>query len=963
MKQKRAFERLILFLLVAVALVATVQSCSAQPTQRLKLTQLEKSTTVEGTKAGQIGLTNAAGDQRYAQYTEVQTTPINYVPTPTGNLSNISEFVEDSLSRIWYIDWQGNAVMLNTPDATCDQDWLRISDNGCPEALTDSLYKYKYASIGARLVWPGAELLVSDSIAPAVQVLSGNRNARLGFRDNVNGTEAMLDFGGSSVTQYLESRALQGNYLIATSTGTANQPFIETRHFGVNSNDSTVQLFQYPNTRDDGTTPLNFLSTAVNGKIESHPISSIGGPSNPYLVQNSAPTDTAAIWIDNSTGPLQFWPVKSKGPNGWFTMSYYDPVARWMSKEKPIVIIGTGQSNMGGTRSTFSGTKNATTTGDTVSDQRILKWDAVNNNWERWNKFSEWASNSISDPAWAFAKNHVRETGNVVRVFHFAFGGRSISGWQPDSILIDSIINNVLQAGSPQVDAILWHQGEADHNGSGVTTGFTGNTIKADSAYNVKFRAMYREFGSQSWWNEGRPFIAGGLVQKPLSASNTRQSFYNRLQANDPQFPYPGVLVAESIGLGSYDNIHFEGTAYDSIGRRYYALFKGRVKSNDIRDIQEFDLNGNSTPNSYYLQRTLLPGSKFGIGNYVFAEGGATNCTSCDYNILLGPRAGAALTNQDRNVMIGRDAGYLTTTNYNVIVGDLAASSNTTGEGLVILGALHNPVAWGSSSIGIGFALLPTTGTNNIVMGQAAGAMTGAGNVLIGTNNGGAGSGGNNVLIGTQAGQAATGSANVAVGPSTLVNNAFTGSDNVAVGRNCGTNVTTGNQNILAGYFTAGGVTTGNDNVILGTQCGNVIGSQNIVLGSQSANASANGNNVISIGQGAMSGTTTVYSNNIAIGQRALDSLAFANVIGIGNNVNATAANQIIIGEGSFTELRTGAETVTLGNGIRIITGAGTPEAAITAPVGSMYLRSNGGAGTSMYIKESGTGNTGWVAK
>lgn len=43
--------------------------------------------------------------------------------------------------------------------------------------------------------------------------------------------------------------------------------------------------------------------------------------------------------------------------------------------------------------------------------------------------------------------------------------------------------------------------------------------------------------------------------------------------------------------------------------------------------------------------------------------------------------------------------------------------------------------------------------------------------------------------------------------------------------------------------------------------------------------------------------------------------------------------------------------------------GSGTPEGTIAAPVGSLYLRTNGGAATSLYVKESGTGNTGWVGK
>ena len=43
--------------------------------------------------------------------------------------------------------------------------------------------------------------------------------------------------------------------------------------------------------------------------------------------------------------------------------------------------------------------------------------------------------------------------------------------------------------------------------------------------------------------------------------------------------------------------------------------------------------------------------------------------------------------------------------------------------------------------------------------------------------------------------------------------------------------------------------------------------------------------------------------------------------------------------------------------------GAGSPEGAITAPVGSLWTRTDGGASTTLYVKESGTGNTGWVAK
>lgn len=46
-----------------------------------------------------------------------------------------------------------------------------------------------------------------------------------------------------------------------------------------------------------------------------------------------------------------------------------------------------------------------------------------------------------------------------------------------------------------------------------------------------------------------------------------------------------------------------------------------------------------------------------------------------------------------------------------------------------------------------------------------------------------------------------------------------------------------------------------------------------------------------------------------------------------------------------------------------IRSGAGSPEGVITATPGSLYMRTDGDAVTSLYVKGTGTGNTGWVAK
>lgn len=49
--------------------------------------------------------------------------------------------------------------------------------------------------------------------------------------------------------------------------------------------------------------------------------------------------------------------------------------------------------------------------------------------------------------------------------------------------------------------------------------------------------------------------------------------------------------------------------------------------------------------------------------------------------------------------------------------------------------------------------------------------------------------------------------------------------------------------------------------------------------------------------------------------------------------------------------------------GPKVLSGSGTPESAVTAPVGSVYLRTDGSTSTTLYVKTSGTGNTGWTAK
>lgn len=56
--------------------------------------------------------------------------------------------------------------------------------------------------------------------------------------------------------------------------------------------------------------------------------------------------------------------------------------------------------------------------------------------------------------------------------------------------------------------------------------------------------------------------------------------------------------------------------------------------------------------------------------------------------------------------------------------------------------------------------------------------------------------------------------------------------------------------------------------------------------------------------------------------------------------------------------VQTGSPTST-----SIQSGLGTPEGSLIAPVGSLFLRTDGVSGATLYIKETGSGNSGWVQK
>lgn len=81
------------------------------------------------------------------------------------------------------------------------------------------------------------------------------------------------------------------------------------------------------------------------------------------------------------------------------------------------------------------------------------------------------------------------------------------------------------------------------------------------------------------------------------------------------------------------------------------------------------------------------------------------------------------------------------------------------------------------------------------------------------------------------------------------------------------------------------------------------------------------------------------------------------------SSLGSNSVLEVLEGSGVRFEAGFSDGHVRLNSASSIFTGSGSPEGAVTAPVSSIFLRTNGGANTTFYVKESGSGNTGWVPK
>lgn len=108
-------------------------------------------------------------------------------------------------------------------------------------------------------------------------------------------------------------------------------------------------------------------------------------------------------------------------------------------------------------------------------------------------------------------------------------------------------------------------------------------------------------------------------------------------------------------------------------------------------------------------------------------------------------------------------------------------------------------------------------------------------------------------------------------------------------------------------------------------------------------------------------------------GNRFIKEPRILTTVGLGTSratraVAYTSASLDLVAVGTVLEglplISAGAPALTAGYiaSPEVRSGIGAPEGVVTAPIGTLYSRTDGTAGAILYVKESGTGSTGWVA-
>ena len=407
-------------------------------------------------------------------------------------------------------------------------------------------------------------------------------------------------------------------------------------------------------------------------------------------------------------------------------------------------------------------------------------------------------------------------------------------------------------------------------------------------------------------------FVILKSAKDPLKWRRSHLSFYN--QINDTHLTNVGRFTADETSMGfGILSLASGSTGENNTAYGHYTLAHNTTGSDNIALGNKALMNYGSGSNNIAIGNEALKG-QVGTTAATLYPGGSNN-------VAIGNNAMNANTTGEHNIAVGNNALRTNRTgHYHIAIGENAMKDATpqpvgaAGTGAeptysniaIGYGSIETLTEEGSHNIGIGSRALNTLikGSNNIGIGHHALGMKDKSSYVGGEYE-------DNIAIGEQAMQ-----------------NTTTGSQNVAIGSNAMQNQKDTGYSIAIGYgamqnakFNPEPVHHYESNIGIGWQSLNKIQGDswhNIGLGAGSLQKLNEGKNNIAIGCYALQGSSNNFSDNIAIGEHAVQNTTTGSQnVAMGSNAmqNTTTGSQnVAMGSNAMNNNTTGSQNVAIGS-------------------------------------------------
>lgn len=680
---------------------------------------------------------------------------------------------------------------------------------------------------------------------------------------------------------------------------------------------------------------------STSGNWEPATISS-GSGGLKHVFSSTQPTDTTVAWVDTRYDIQKSYCIRTYLNGAWTDTTdnarYYDYIGKTISYGKPIAILFSGQSNTGA--SLYFPASNSGYYGDTITRKNIAYYDGTS--WKVYifaSRTDLFASSVGVNQVVHFAQLLSKDTRRAIRLVGTREPSIAMKDWESGNGSWTRLLARANGSGIKQFETFVWIHGEA---GLGTPTSF--------STYRESFYDFISRLRSQTWMAQGKTKIIatthalaiGNVVPIPSSAEGTAMGLDGD---TDGYTGWAAMPYTKEALFGATDAFHFTTADHERAGQSIYNTYKrlpylgsnqeNRAYSSTFTaaGIPSWQVKGIMNSDSITNRFGSYSTSNIGFFSNDYAFSGSNNYTSRSVAVPEGSSnrgrfeiwhnsAGTTATSSDivsRSSYLGTvfmqrtGAGVAITQTSSTVPGlSIISSANNTGDAILSFhndGGLTPPTAFGKFLIAA-----RSTGSSSQSDLHFVASPSGGATPTIGTNT---------VMILKQTG---------VLGLGTITPNST--------------------------FDVQGSITTKVSTITSSTELN---ATQNAVLAS-----GASATVVITLAQN--------NSGAAIVGREyTITCISLTNPVSV---VPKTAATDLIyLPSGStttslpFTRVYQTFVFKSIGTNQWLLVddydlrykGTGSPEGSVTAGIGSIYQRTDGSTNTTLYIKQSGTGNTGWA--